>query len=447
MFIFGQKDARFKSHYSLSHTAPPKSYQIEIKRKNMYAEIVSIGDEILIGQIINTNAVFIAKELNKVGIEVIQITSISDKQAAIVHCLEEAQKRAQVIILTGGLGPTKDDLTKHTLCEYFDDVLVRNDEVLEKIEEMFCKYVPTPINDENRKQALLPSKAKVLENKFGTASGMWFEKEDKVIISLPGVPFEMKALITEEVIPALQQHYTRPYIVHKTVLTYGLGESVIAERIAQWENNLPQDIKLAYLPNIGRVRLRLSGKGPNEKEINQRIDAQMATLLPQIHDIFMGFEEEASVEEQIQKKCIEKGVSLSLAESCTGGEIAARITKNPGASQFFKGGSVVYHTQSKIDLLGVDPRLIHEKSVVSIEVAEAMALGAKEKYQSDYAVATTGNAGPSKGDSAANVGTVCIAIATPNTVVSEIFSFGKNRERVVQKAVNKVFEMLYKSIA
>ena len=319
--------------------------------------------------------------------------------------------------------------------------------MLEKIEEMFRKYVPTSINDENRKQALLPSKAKVLENKFGTASGMWFEKDDKVIISLPGVPFEMKALVSEEVIPALQQHYTRPYIVHKTVLTYGLGESVIAERIEAWENNLPQDIKLAYLPNIGRVRLRLSGKGPHEAEINQRIDAQITSLLPQIQDIFMGFEEEASVEEQIQKKCIQKGVTLSLEESCTGGEIAARITKIPGASQYFKGGVVVYHSQSKTDLLGVAAGLIEQKSVVSIEVAEAMALGAKDKYQSEYAVATTGNAGPSKGDASAAVGTVCIAIASPNGVISEEFSFGKNRERVIQKAVNKVFEMLYKTIA
>lgn len=412
----------------------------------MYAEIVSIGDEILIGQIVNTNAVFIAKELNKVGIEVVQITSISDKKEAIVHCLDEAQKRAQVIILTGGLGPTKDDLTKHTLCEYFDDVLVKNEEVLERIEEMFRKYVPTPINDENRKQALLPSKASVLENKFGTASGMWFAKEDKVIISLPGVPFEMKALIKDEVIPALQQHYTRPYIVHKTVLTYGLGESVIAERIEAWETNLPEDIKLAYLPNIGRVRLRLSGKGPDEKEINQKIDAQLATLLPQIQDIFMGFEEEASLEEQIQKKCIEKGHTLSLAESCTGGEIAARITKIPGASKFFKGGAVVYHTQSKTTLLNVSPALIAQKSVVSVEVAEAMALGAKENYQTDFAVATTGNAGPTKGDAAAEVGTVCIAIASPKGIISEKFQFGKNRERVIQKTVNKVFEMLYKSI-
>lgn len=413
----------------------------------MLAEIVSIGDEILIGQIVNTNAVFIAKELNKIGIEVVQITSISDKKEAIVRCLDDAQQRAQVIILTGGLGPTKDDLTKHTLCAYFDDVLVKNEEVLEHIEAMFKKYVPTPINDENRKQALLPSKAKVLENKMGTASGMWFEVEDRVVISLPGVPFEMKALISNEVVPALQQHYTRPYIIHKTVLTYGLGESVIAERIEDWENNLPVDIKLAYLPNIGRVRLRLSGKGPDLDVITARIDEQVASLLPQIEDIFMGFEEEASVEEQIQKKSISEGFTLALAESCTGGEIAARITKIPGASGYFNGGAVVYHAQSKVDLLDVPASLIEQKGVVSVEVAEAMAMGAKQKYGSTHAVATTGNAGPSKGDEAVEVGTVCIAIASPSGVYAEEFSFGKSRERVIQKAVNKVFELLFKSLS
>lgn len=412
----------------------------------MNAEIISIGDEILIGQIVNTNAVFIAKALNKVGIEVKQITSISDKKEEIIQCLDDAQKRAQVIILTGGLGPTKDDLTKHTLCEYFDDVLVKNETVLAHIEEMFRKYVPTPINDENRKQALLPAKARILENKFGTASGMWFKNDERVIISLPGVPFEMKALVTNEVIPALQKHYTRPFIVHKTILTYGLGESVIAERIQTWENNLPKDIKLAYLPNIGRVRLRLSGKGPNEKVLNRRIDEQIAVLLPQIDDIFMGFEEEASVEEQLQKKCIAKGITLALAESCTGGEIAARITKIPGASQYFKGGIVAYHTQSKINVLDVEKSLIEKHSVVSKEVASAMAIGAQRKYKSTYAVATTGNAGPKKGDADADLGTVCIALATPDEVLVEKFSFGRNRERVIQKAVNKVFEILHKRI-
>lgn len=413
----------------------------------MLAEIVSIGDEILIGQIVNTNAVFIAKELNKIGIEVVQITAISDKEEAIVKCLDDAQKRAQVVVLTGGLGPTKDDLTKHTLCAYFDDVLVKNEKVLDHIEAMFKKYVPTPINDENRKQALLPSKAKVLQNKIGTASGMWFEVEDRVIISLPGVPFEMKALISNEVIPALQKHYTRPFIIHKTVLTYGLGESVIAERIESWENNLPADIKLAYLPNIGRVRLRLSAKGADLNVISTRIEEQIASLLPQIEDIFMGFEEEACLEEQIQKAFISKGLSLALAESCTGGEIAARITKIPGASNYFKGGAVVYHSQSKVDLLGVSASLIEEKGVVSVEVAEAMAMGARQKYNTTHAVATTGNAGPSKGDAAVEVGTVCIAIAYPKGVYSEEFSFGINRERVIQKAVNKVFELLFKNLA
>ena len=412
----------------------------------MLAEIVSIGDEILIGQIVNTNAVFIAKELNKIGIEVVQITSISDKEEAIVKCLDDAQKRAQIVILTGGLGPTKDDLTKHTLCAYFDDVLVKNEKVLDHIEAMFKKYVPTPINDENRKQALLPSKAKVLQNKIGTASGMWFEVEDRVIISLPGVPFEMKALINNEVIPALQKHYTRPFIIHKTVLTYGLGESVIAERIEDWENNLPTDIKLAYLPNIGRVRLRLSAKGDDLNVISARIEDQIASLLPQIEDIFMGFEEEASVEEQIQKAFISKGLSLALAESCTGGEIAARITKIPGASNYFKGGAVVYHSQSKVDLLGVSASLIEEKGVVSVEVAEAMAMGAQQKYNTTHAVATTGNSGPSKGDESVEVGTVCIAIASPNGVFSEKHNFGSSRERVIQKAVNKVFELLFKNL-
>jgi len=413
----------------------------------MFAEIISIGDEILIGQIVNTNAVYIAKALNKIGIEVAQITSISDKQQAIVDGIDDAKKRAQVIILTGGLGPTKDDLTKHTLCAYFDDVLVKDEEVLNRIEEMFKKYVPTPINDENRKQALLPSKARILENKFGTASGMWFEQNDSVVVSLPGVPFEMRALIDNEVIPALQAHYTRPYIVHKTVLTYGLGESVIAERIEDWENSLPTDIKLAYLPNIGRVRLRLSGKGSNEEQINSRIEACIQTLLPQIQDIFMGFEEEASVEEQIMNKCVEKGISFSLAESCSGGEIAARITKVPGASGFFKGGVVAYHESSKINILNVAPSLIRDYGVVSVQVAEAMALGAQKNYDTDYAVSTTGNAGPSKGDKGKDLGTVCIAIAGPNGIVSEKFNFGNNRERVIQKTVNKVFEIFFKTIA
>lgn len=412
----------------------------------MIAEIVSIGDEILIGQIVNTNAVFIAKELNKIGIEVGQITSISDRKEHIESCLDDAQKRAQVIILTGGLGPTKDDLTKHTLCSYFDDVLVKNQVVLDRIEEMFAKYVPTPINDENRKQALLPSKAKVLNNFFGTASGMWFEIDDKVVISLPGVPFEMKALISNEVIPALQKHYTRPFIIHKTLLTFGLGESVIAERIELWENDLPKDIKLAYLPNLGRVRLRLSGKGTDENLLNNRIDAEIEKLYPLIGDIIMGFEEEASIEEQLQAQFIKTNNSLAIAESCTGGKIASRLTQIPGASSYFKGGMVAYATEVKVNLLGVSKGLIDNFSVVSAPVAEAMAVGVRERFGSTIGVSTTGNAGPSKGDSDADLGTVFIAVSSVSGVVSYELHLGKHRERVVEKAVNKVMELLHKEV-
>jgi nicotinamide-nucleotide amidase len=412
----------------------------------MIAEIVSIGDEILIGQIVNTNAVFIAKELNKIGIEVGQITSISDRKEHIESCLDDAQKRAQVIILTGGLGPTKDDLTKHTLCSYFDDVLVKNQVVLDRIEEMFAKYVPTPINDENRKQALLPFKAKVLNNFFGTASGMWFEIDDKVVISLPGVPFEMKALISNEVIPALQKHYTRPFIIHKTLLTFGLGESVIAERIELWENDLPKDIKLAYLPNLGRVRLRLSGKGTDENLLNNRIDAEIQKLYPLIGDIIMGFEEEASIEEQLQAQFIKTNNSLAIAESCTGGKIASRLTQIPGASSYFKGGMVAYATEVKVNLLGVSKGLIDNFSVVSAPVAEAMAVGVRERFGSTIGVSTTGNAGPSKGDSDADLGTVFIAVSSVSGVVSYELHLGKHRERVVEKAVNKVMELLHKEV-
>ncbi len=412
----------------------------------MIAEIVSIGDEILIGQIVNTNAVFIAKELNKIGIEVAQITTISDRKEHIESCLDDAQKRAQVIILTGGLGPTKDDLTKHTLCSYFDDVLLKNQLVLDRIEEMFAKYVPTPINDENRKQALLPSKAKVLNNLFGTASGMWFEINNRVIISLPGVPFEMKALISNEVIPALQKHYTRPFIIHKTLLTYGLGESVIAERIEHWENELPQDIKLAYLPNLGRVRLRLSGKGLDKQLLTNRINTEIEKLYPLIGDIILGFEEEASIEEQLQVQFIKTNNSLAIAESCTGGKIASRLTQISGASSDFKGGVVAYAKEVKVNLLGVSKGMIDNFSIVSAPVAEAMAVGVRERFGSTIGVSTTGNAGPSKGDSDADLGTVFIAISSVSGVVSYELHLGKHRERVVEKAVNKVMELLHKEV-
>ena len=412
----------------------------------MKAELITIGDEILIGQIVNTNSVFLAKALNDIGIEITQITSISDKKDDIIGALKLSEKRAKLVILTGGLGPTSDDLTKQTLCSYFNDKLIENKEILDHIEEIFKKYVTTPINEQNRKQALLPSKAKIFKNNYGTASGMWFEKNGQVIISLPGVPFEMKSLMTNEVIPKLQNHFTRPFIVHKTIITYGLGESAIAEIISIWENSLPDDLKLAYLPNLGRVRLRISGKGPDRKSINDKIDKEIDKLLPLIKDIFVGYEDVSSFEEKIQAQFLLKNKTLSLAESCTGGEISARLAKIPGASKYFVGSIISYQTQSKSDLLSVPKTIIEKNSVVSKQVAEMMAQNVRKKFNSSLGVATTGNAGPSKGDSDAEIGTVWIAISSDKRIISERFTFGKHRERVIGKAVNKALEMVYREI-
>ena len=330
--------------------------------------------------------------------------------------------------------------------QYFKDTLILNKKILDHIEDIFTKYVTSPINDQNRQQALLPSKAKIFKNLHGTASGMWFEEKNRVVVSLPGVPFEMKSLMKYEVIPALQAHFERPFIIHKTALTYGLGESAIAQRIMQWENQLPKKIKLAYLPNLGRVRLRLSGKGKDEKYLENQIDTAFDSLIPQIKDIFIGFEGETSLEEQIQNAFIEKKLTLAIAESCTGGEIAARLTKIPGASAYFKGSVITYQTETKLDLLDISQELIRQKSVVSKEVAEAMASRVRTKFNSSIAISTTGNAGPTRGDSDAMLGTVWIAIATSKKIFSKKFLFGIHRERVVQKAVNKALELVFKQL-
>ena len=364
----------------------------------------------------------------------------------IVNALDEARKRADIIIMTGGLGPTKDDVTKHTLCEYFDDHLVKNEKVLEHIENIFKKYVTTPISDMNREQANLPTKATILHNRFGTAAGMWFLDAGQVFVSLPGVPYEMEALIKNEVLPKIQQQFVLPALYHKTILTYGLGESVIAERIEDWENNLPESIKLAYLPSLGRVRLRLSTKGPELEALKTAVNAQLEKVIPLIEDIYFGTEEDQSIEFQIAKRLNEMGKSLSCAESCTGGAIATRFTSQAGASTFFKGSAVTYATDSKTDLLGVEKTIIEKHGVVSGTVAAAMALGAQKKYQSDYAIATTGNAGPTKGDSGQEVGTVFIGLATPKGVESFQYNMGNNRTRVIHKTVNQAFEILYRAL-
>jgi nicotinamide-nucleotide amidase len=412
----------------------------------MQAEIITIGDEILIGQIVDSNSAFIAKQLNKIGVSVYQITSVQDDKAHILKSLKEAEDNADVIILTGGLGPTKDDITKNTLVEYFNDTLVLDASVLENIQELWKKYIKQELSKVNIDQALVPSKAQVLMNRFGSAPGMWFEKDSKVFISLPGVPFEMKALIENEVIPKLQKQYKLPFILHKTLLTYGLGESKISERIEVWEDNLPKFIKFAYLPSLGRVRLRLSAKANDKEMVVAEMEKQIALLLPQIQDVFVGFEEDQSIEAIIGKRLTELEKTLATAESCTGGKIAEQITAISGASTYFKGSIVSYSMQSKIEVLKIDASIIDKYSVVSTQVAEAMAKQAQKLFKADYAIATTGNAGPTKGDDNAEVGTVCIALATPKGVFSEEYHLGNHRTKVINKAVNKAFELLQKEI-
>ncbi len=414
----------------------------------MQAEIITIGDEILIGQVVDTNSAFISKALNKIGISVYQITSVQDDKKHILKSLKEAQENVDIIIITGGLGPTKDDITKLTIVEYFKDTLVQDEAVLKNIEALWKKYIKQPLAQVNKDQALIPSKAKALMNRFGSAPGMWIEHQNKTFISLPGVPFEMKALIQNEVLPRLQEKYDLPFILHKTLLTYGLGESMLAARIEAWEDNLPNYIKLAYLPNLGKVRLRLSAKGVNEDKIRKEVGKQIASVIPLIQDIFVGFEDEvSSIELKIGEQLVNLNKTISVAESCTGGMIAERITANAGASRYFKGGIVSYATQAKIDVLDISKAIINKNSVVSAEIAKAMAKGAQRLFKTDYAISVTGNAGPTKGDADADVGTVFIAIATPKQVYSEEFHLGNHRTKVIHKAVNKAFEMFQKEIS
>ena len=413
----------------------------------MLAEIITIGDELLIGQVIDTNSAFIAKQLNKIGVSVYQITSVQDDKTHILKALKEAENNVDIIILTGGLGPTKDDITKKTIAEYFNDTLVRDASVIKNIEKLWKNYVGGLLLQVNKDQALVPSKAKVLMNKLGTAPGMWMEKDDKVFISLPGVPYEMNALIEYEVIPKLKQKYNCPYILHKTLLVYGIGESALAERIEAWEDALPKHIKLAYLPSLGKMRLRLSAKGTDVNFINASVQTEIDKVIPLIKNEFAGFEEEdGSVEVVIAKQLTHLGKTLAIAESCTGGMVAEQFTVLPGASAYFKGGVITYATESKINILGVSKTDIDAFSVVSSQVAESMAQNALRIFNSDFAIATTGNAGPTKGDSQAEVGTVFIAIATKNKVYSEKFMLGNHRVKTINKAVNKALEMLLKEI-
>lgn len=412
----------------------------------MKATIVTIGDEILIGQIVDTNSGFIAKSLDKIGVEINEMISISDDKKHILDTFSKLQNTVDLVVITGGLGPTKDDITKKTFCDYFNDELIVNKEVENHVIELIERVMNRKASQINKDQALVPSKCTVLHNQVGTAPGMWMKKENTVFISLPGVPYETKYLVENEIIPKIVLEYKRPYIIHKTILTYGQGESLVAERIEEWENNLPEFIKLAYLPAPGRVRLRLSGRGTDKEKLEKAIAKNVKSLDAIIHDIIVGFDDDETLEVVVGKMLIKQNKTLSTAESCTGGKIAEVLTSVPGSSQYFKGSVVSYATETKINVLGVPESLIKEHSVVSAAVVSAMALSIKKMMKTDYAIATTGNAGPLKGDSKAEIGTVFIALATPNDIIVEEFNFGQPREKVIDRTVIKSLEILQKEI-
>jgi nicotinamide-nucleotide amidase len=412
----------------------------------MKAAIVTIGDEILIGQIIDTNSGYIAKALDKIGVQTHELLSISDDKQHILDTFKSLQNKVDFVVITGGLGPTKDDITKHTFCEYFNDTLVINKEVESHVIELIESVMKRPASQMNKDQALVPSKCEVLFNKVGTAPGMWMKKENTVFISLPGVPYEMKYIVENEIIPKIVKEYKRPYILHKTIMTYGQGESLVAERIENWENNLPDFVKLAYLPAPGRVRLRLTARGTEKEILEKAIDTNVTSLAKIIGDIIVGFDEDETIEVVLGRLLTQQNKTIATAESCTGGKIAQVLTSVSGASNYFRGSVVSYATDTKVSVLGVSEETINKYTVVSAQVAKEMALGIQKLMKTDYAIVTTGNAGPSKGDADAEVGTVFLALATPSEVIVEEFNFGQPRDKVIDRAVNKAFEMLQKEI-
>ncbi len=411
---------------------------------NISCEIITIGDELLIGQVVNTNASWIASELNKNGISVVKITTTSDEGLEIKDALIQAEKRSNIILLTGGLGPTNDDITKTVLAEYFDSDFIFHQPTFEHIKSLF-KLRNYQVTEVNRNQAQIPEKCIPLFNSNGTAPGMWFEKDNKVIVSMPGVPFEMKGLMTDEVIPKLQNRFKLPSIIHKTVMTTGIGESMLASIIGDWEYGLPSHIKLAYLPQPGIVRLRLSGKGDFIKELENEIDNQVKKLNEIISNLIFGYDD-ITLEEVLGNLLKVKSKTLSTAESCTGGYIAHLITSISGSSEYFKGSVVSYSNQVKHEQLRVKENDLEEHGAVSKEVVEQMAIGCKKLLKTDYCIATSGVAGPDGGTVEKPVGTVWIAIATPDKVISKVFYLGEHRGRNIRRSALLGLNMLRKEI-
>ncbi len=410
----------------------------------MKAEIITIGDELLIGQIVDTNSAWIAEHFNQAGIEICQITSVRDNMEHIVDALHQAAGKRDLVILTGGLGPTKDDITKPALCKYFDTRLIFNEGVFEQIRERF-KHRNISMNSLNRDQALVPESCVVLPNRVGTAPGMWFEKEDTIFVSVPGVPFEMQYLVENEVLPRLRNNGKIRAIFHKTVLTQGLPESILAERIESWESALPENIRLAYLPNPMSVRLRLSAIGNDIQVLKTQVEQEIEQLKRIIPENIFGYDDD-TLAGAVGRLLLEKKQTLAVAESCTGGYISHLITSVPGSSGWYNGGIVAYSNAIKQNLLGVPVESIQKYGAVSEQVVRHMAEGARKKLNAGFAVATSGIAGPAGGTEEKPVGTVWIAVATPEKTVAEKFVFGDNRERNIVRSSQTALQLLRKQL-
>lgn len=396
-------------------------------------EIITIGDEILIGQIVDTNSAWMAVELNKAGFQLSQVTSVHDDAAQIKTALDSALAKNDIVLITGGLGPTKDDITKLTLCEYFGTRLIFDDSVLENIENVF-RGRNLVINELTHDQAYVPESCTVIQNLVGTAPIMWFEQAGKVVVSMPGVPFEMKKVMNDEIIPRLQKKYNTGSVINQTVQVYGFGESALALKIADWEEALPGFLKLAYLPNFGIVKLRLSGSLNDAGELQLEIDRQFALLKEILGDSIIA-ENDFTVEKNLGDLLRERKLTISVAESCTGGNIAHKITSIAGSSDYFIGSVTAYQNDVKEKLLQVNSADLERFGAVSREVVEQMAVGVRERLNTDISVATSGIAGPGGGSEEKPVGTVWIAVSNKNRVVSRLFQFGSySREFIIERS-------------
>ncbi len=416
----------------------------------MKAEILTIGDEILIGQVTNTNAVWIAQQLNLIGIKVVHMATVSDDANEILKGLENAAKSADMVLITGGLGPTKDDITKKTFAQFFNAELVLDEAILVDVSSFFIKR-GREVSQLNKDQALIPKGCRVLRNKSGTAPGMWMQKNNVHFISLPGVPYEMKGIMTDEVLPAIKAEFKLPHIYHKTVLTQGIGESVIAELIEKWEDGLAaKNIKLAYLPQPGLVRLRLSTSGDDEKKIKEDVDDEIEKLIPLIQDYVFGFEnygEEMPTIEKVTSDLLkERKQTLSIAESCTGGYLSSLFTAIAGSSEVFKGGIVPYSNEAKHELLNVDNAIFEKYGAVSKECVIDLAENVRKKFNSDFSISISGVAGPSGGTPDKPVGFVWIAVSSKEKTLAKSFQFGDHRQRNIVMTANAAVSFLRKFV-